>query len=91
MDDKRRPVLVLSRDVAIPLLASVVVAPITTRVRGIPTEVPLGPDEGMPTECAASLDNVTLTAKATLVRRLTSLSRTKMLSVCRALHVALDC
>ena len=91
MDDKRRPVVVLTRNVAIPLLRSVVVAPITTRVRGIPTEVPLGPDDGMPRDCAATLDNPTLTARSTLVRRQTTLSRTTMRAVCRALHVALDC
>jgi mRNA interferase MazF len=54
----RRPVLVLTRDEAIPRLRNVVVALITRTIRGIDTEVELGPDDGMPVECAVSLDNL---------------------------------
>ena len=81
----------LTRDAAIPVLRSVVVAPITSRVRGIPTEVALGPDDGLPTTCVATLDNVTVAAKSALVARQTKLSRAKMTAVCRALNLALDC
>lgn len=54
----RRPVIVLTRDAAIPVLSAVVVAPITRTIRDIASEVSLGPDEGLPEECVASCDNV---------------------------------
>lgn len=54
----RRPVIVLTRDAAIPVLSSVVVAPITRTIRDIASEVPLGRDEGLPEECVASCDNL---------------------------------
>lgn len=57
-DDKRRPVLVVTRDVAVPTLGWIVVAPVTRTVRGIPTEIPLGPEQGLRWECAASFDNL---------------------------------
>jgi mRNA interferase MazF len=91
MPDKRRPVLVLTRDPAIPVLRTVLVAPITRRVRGIPTEVVLTTSDGMPTDCAATLDNVTLADKALLTGRVTHLSAARMAEVCRALSIATDC
>ena len=57
-EDKRRPVLVVTRSEAIPVLTWLVVAPVTRTVRGIPTEIALGPEEGLPEPCAASFDNV---------------------------------
>lgn len=54
----RRPVIVLTRDAAIPVLSAVVVAPITRTVREIASEVPLGPDEGLPEECVAVCDSI---------------------------------
>jgi mRNA interferase MazF len=54
----RRPTMILTRSAAIPLLHSITVAPVTRRVRGIASEVPLGADEGLPSECVASCDNV---------------------------------
>lgn len=54
----RRPVIVLTRDAAIPVLSAVVVAPITRTVREIASEVPLGPGEGLPEECVAACDNI---------------------------------
>jgi mRNA interferase MazF len=91
MPDKRRPVLVLTRNPAIPILRTVLVAPITRRIRGIPTEVPLSAADGMPTECVATLDNVTIADKAFLTERVTQLSAIRMIEVCRALAVATDC
>jgi mRNA interferase MazF len=57
-EDKRRPVLIVTRSDAIPVLRRLVVAPVTRTVRGIPTEIALGSDEGMPVECVASFDNL---------------------------------
>jgi len=60
----RRPFLILTRDEVIPLLNQVLAVPATRTTRGIPTEVALGPDQGMPSECVLSLDNVTLVRPA---------------------------
>jgi hypothetical protein len=56
--DKRRPVLVVTRDEAIPVLTWILIAPVTRTVRAIPTEVLLGPDEGLAVDCAAAFDNL---------------------------------
>lgn len=90
-DSKRRPYLVLTRDSAIPVLRTILVAEITRTVRGIPTEVPLGPEEGLPSLCVASFDNVLTFPKAMLVRRLGALSITRKDEPCEALRAALDC
>lgn len=87
----RRPVLVLTRSAVLPVLARPLVAPLTTRVRGLPTEVALDGDDGLPQPCVVSLDNVQPLAAAVLVRRITSLSPARMMAVCRALAVATDC
>ena len=58
--DKRRPVLILTRDSILDRLGEVTVAPITTRVRGIPTEVPLTPEDGLPHHCAINCDHLTV-------------------------------
>jgi mRNA interferase MazF len=87
----RRPFLVMTRSVAIPVLHSVVAAPVTRTVRGIPTELVLGPDDGMPSECAASFDNVRVIPKANLVDRQCSLSPARLIEACRALRAAVDC
>jgi mRNA interferase MazF len=85
----RRPVILLSRDEAYEVRRLVTVAPVTTRVRGIPVEVPLGPKDGMPRDCVANLDTVTTIPKETLRERLTVLSRPKMAAVDAALRFAL--
>ena len=54
----RRPALIVTRSTALPLLHSVTVAPVTRRIRGIGSEVQLGPPEGLPTECVANCDNL---------------------------------
>ena len=64
----RRPVLVLTRDAAIPVLSAVVVAPLTRTVRGIRSEIPIGPGEGLPDECVANCDNLFTVPKAVLER-----------------------
>jgi mRNA interferase MazF len=87
----RRPVLVLTRDAAIPVLKRVTVAAITRRVRDIPTEVILDTDDGVSTRCAVSLDNLGEAWKAMLTDHVTTLSHERMRDVCRALNLALEC
>lgn len=90
-DVGRRPFLVITRDAEIPVLNSLLAAPITRTVRMIPTELMLGPEDGMPTECAASLDNLRVVPKAFLVQRECILSPARMVEACGALRVAVDC
>ena len=90
-DVGRRPFLVMTRSSAIPVLHNVLAAPITRTIRNIPTEMLLGPDDGMPTECAASFDNLRGVPKAYLVERLCSLDMARLIDACRALRAAVDC
>jgi len=91
-DFGRRPVVVLSRDVAIPRLRRALVAPCTTTVRGLPSEVVLEPsDDPVPRRSAVNLDSVESVAVATLVDRLGRLRADRMDEVCAALAVAVDC
>ena len=87
----RRPFLVMTRSAAIPVLRSVLAAPVTRTVRNIPTELALGPDDGMPTACAASFDNLRVVAKAYLVDRQCTLEPARLVEACRALRAAVDC
>jgi mRNA interferase MazF len=86
-----RPVLILTRNPAIQVMERVLVVPLTTTVRGIPTEVPLGRGDGLPTDCVASLDDVAPIAKDYLVERLALLSPRRMSEVARALRRATGC
>jgi mRNA interferase MazF len=90
-EDKRRPVLVVTRSDAIPVLARLVVAPITRTVRGIPTEIPLGPDDGLSSECAASFDNVQPINRALLTERIAALGAARRHELCDALAALADC
>ncbi len=85
----RRPVILLSRDEAYEVRRLVTVAPIITRIRGIPVEVALGPKDGMPRDWVVNLDTVTAILKDALRERLTVLSRSKMTAVDGALRFAL--
>jgi mRNA interferase MazF len=88
----RRPVVVLSRDAAIPRLRRAVVAPCTTTIRGLPSEVVLEPgDDPVPQRSAVNLDSVESVSVAVLVQRLGTLSGDRMRELCRALAVAVDC
>jgi mRNA interferase MazF len=89
--DKQRPVLVLTRDSAIRHLATVTVAPITSTVRGVPSEVVLDVEDGMKTLCAVNLHNAVTIAQTRLGRRVSSLSAARMTEVCAALGFALAC
>jgi mRNA interferase MazF len=84
-DAGRRPFLILARDELLPLLNQVLAVPTTTRIRGIPTEVELGREDGMPRRCALALDSVTLIRSALCTDRVTTLSPQRMSEVCRAL------
>lgn len=88
--DKRRPVLILTRDSALSFLSGVTVAPISSTVRDIPTEVFLTPeDDRVPSPCAANLDNVQTVPKQKLGALITTLSAERMVEVERALAFAL--
>jgi mRNA interferase MazF len=90
-DAGRLPACVITRQAAIPVLTSVLVAPATRTVRGIPTEVALGRADGMPDECALSFDNLTTVPKASLTARITALPEARLGELCAALRVATGC
>jgi len=82
---------VLTRAEAIPVLRRVIVAPLTRTIRGIPTEVRLGKEDGLPDDCVITFDNVQLTPRALLGDPIASLSGKRMHEVCRALAIATGC
>ena len=91
-DVGRRPVVVLSRDAAIPRLRRALIAPCTTTIRGLPSEVVLEPgDDPVPRRSAINLDSVESASVAVLVERLGRLSSQRMREVCAALEIAVDC
>ena len=90
-DAGRRPACISTRQAAIAVLTSVLVAPATRTVRGIPTEVPLGRADGMPEDCALTLDNVTAVPKALLTERITRLAEARLDELCGALRAATGC
>ncbi len=87
----RRPFLVMTRSAAIPVLHNLLAVPVTRTVRNLPTELPLGPDDGMPSDCAASFDNMRVVPKAYLVDRQCALDAVRMIEACVALRAAVDC
>lgn len=87
----RRPHLVLTRQAAIAVLKAYIAVPATRTVRGIPTEVRLGAEDGMPAECALSLDNVTVIPRSFFVERICRLSTERLTEVCSALGIATGC
>ena len=89
--DKRRPVLVVSPDPLVTALRKVLVVPLTTTVRGVPTEVELGPDDGVPRHSAANCNDVRAVPRALLVERLTTLGASRMAELCTALRRATGC
>jgi mRNA interferase MazF len=89
--DKRRPVLVLSRQDVISLLNTVIVAPITRTIRGVPGEVIVGVPEGFKQHSAVNLDHVQTVDRARLVGYVGSVPPETMRAVCRALAVATGC
>lgn len=90
-EDKRRPVLIVTRSEAVPVLTWIVAAPVTRTVRGIATEITLGPDEGLDTPCAASFDNLQPVRRALLTTRAGTLTSTRRPEICHALQALADC
>jgi mRNA interferase MazF len=89
--DKIRPVIVLTRDPMGSLLNSVIGAPVTSTVRGISTEVAVGPEDGVRIPSVANLDNVQLVARTRLVRRIGRARQQTMDELCRSLTNATGC
>ena len=89
--DKRRPVVVLTRSSILPRLTTILVAPVTTRVREIPTEVPLGSSHGLPRRCVANFDNILPLPKEKLVEHVGRLGAMEMRRACAAARFAIQC
>jgi len=89
--DKERPVLILTRDSAVGHLSTVTVAPISSTIRRVPSEVILDIDDGMKGSCAINLHNVVTISQRRLGRRVTSLTGARMHEVCLAMQFALGC
>jgi mRNA interferase MazF len=81
----------MTRSAAIPVLNSVIAAPITRTIRNIPTELRLGIDDGMPSECVASFDNLRVVPKAYLVSQICELHPSRLHEACAAVRTAIDC
>lgn len=89
--DKERPVLVLTREGATSYLSSVTVAPVTTTIRGVPSEVALKEEDGMKQSCVVNLHNTLTVSRTRVGRRVATLTASRMNEVCAALRFALGC
>jgi mRNA interferase MazF len=89
--DKKRPVVVLTRDSSIAYLSTVSVAPITSTIRGVPSEVVLGEDDGMKSPCAVNLHNTITVSQGRLGKRVARLNSIRMEEICAALRFSLGC
>ncbi len=89
--DKKRPVLILTREAAIGYLSTVTVAPITSSVRGVPSEVLLDERDGMKSVCAVNLHNAMTVSQQRIGRRVARLGASRMNEVCMALRFSLGC
>lgn len=90
-EDKRRPMLVVTRSDAVPVLTWIIVAPVTRTIRHIPTEVRLGASHGLPEECVASFDNLQPIRRSFLTQRAGRLQIEELDEICRALRALADC
>ena len=90
-EDKRRPVLIVTRSEAIPVLTSIIVAPVTRIIRGIATEVPLGVGDGLQESCVASFDNVQPLHRGFLTSRISQTDDRRRQEICGALAALADC
>lgn len=88
---KGRPFLVVSRDAANRVMQRVLVAPVTSRIRGVPSELPLGQAEGLPERSVATFDNLQPFPKAMLVQRIGILSPDRSRDICRTAGATIDC
>lgn len=90
-DQKGRPYLVVSRDAANAVMKRALVAPVTRRIRSIPSELPVGPAEGLPIDSVASFDNLQPFPTAMLTRRLGKLADGRLGLICLVAGATLDC
>ncbi len=90
-EEKRRPVLVVSRSEAAAVLTWLIVAPVTRSVRAIPTHLPLGREEGLDVPCAASFDNLQPIRASFLIQRVGALDPARRPQLCWALRALADC
>jgi mRNA interferase MazF len=91
VESKRRPVLVVTRSEAVPVLEWIVVAPVTRKIRGIRTEIPLGVEDGLSADCVASFDNLQTFRRALLTECVSGPSARRRLQICVALSALADC
>ena len=89
--DKKRPVVVLTRDSAIAYLSTVTVAPVTSTIRGVPSEVVLSEEDGMKAPCAVNLHNAVTISQQRLGKRVARLGFDRMGEICSALQFSLGC
>jgi len=89
--DKKRPAVVLTRNSAIAYLSPVTVAPITSTIRGVPSEVVLSEEDGMKTPCAVNLHNAVTVSQHRLGKRVAQLNSLRMNEICAALRFSLGC
>jgi mRNA interferase MazF len=89
--DKKRPVVVLTRNSAIGYLSTVTVAPMTSTIRGVPSEVALDEDDGMRAPCAVNLHNAVTVSQSRLGKRVALLRAERMNEICAALRFTLGC
>jgi mRNA interferase MazF len=89
--DKKRPVVVLTRNSAIPYLSTVTVAPVTSTIRGVPSEVALDENDGMKSPCAVNLHNAVTVSQTRSGKRVARLSDDRLNDVCAAMRFSLGC
>lgn len=89
--DKQRPVVVLTRDSSIAYLSAVTVAPVTSTMRGVPSEVLMSDEDGMKSPCAVNLHNAVTVSKDRLGRRIAQIHSARMDQICAALRFSLGC
>ena len=90
-NQKKRPVLIVSRDEVIPVVNNIIVAPVTSTIRKIPTCIPVGADEGIDHDSVATFDNLAAVPKSVLTTRLGELGRRGRQQICEALDAIADC
>ncbi len=89
--DKARPVVVLTRDSALRYLSTATVAPITSTLRGVPSEVRLDEQDGMKARCAVNLHNAVTVSQQRLGKRVAHLTPLRMKEICGALRFSIGC
>jgi len=90
-NQKRRPVLIVSRDEVIPVVNNVIVAPVTSTIRNIPTCIPVGADQGIDHDSVATFDSLAAVPKSVLTTRLGELGLNGRRQICEALDAIADC